>query len=250
MLDGERPKYKRLYNMCSVSGLVMNGVFIVTLPSGMHKALFGVNQCAVFITGVTLCGVIPAFFIDEELRKQQMTMFYKFFKKIETLKKRSRSMSNASPGGGFNQSPGGGGRTSMVIRKFEIEQQQPGEFQLQIRKFEQGSEIIEEESEQSDGQSEQSEQQRKRKMLNPEEIVQSARKSKRSMQTSQRLCSMTARVYLKWQQERGQEKCQSCDPYYPHLRCGRVCSIQAFFASEQRHALSQSSIPGRCGLFT
>ncbi|TNV82999.1 hypothetical protein FGO68_gene1496 [Halteria grandinella] len=253
MLDGERPKYKKLYNMCSVSGLVMNGVFIVTLPSGMHKALFGVNlflygffmiptfsiifpyvveltypsnesvsngvmlfccrlfatafgviatllaeqgfyQCAVFITGVTLCGVIPAFFIDEELRKQQMTMFYKFFKKIETLKKRSRSMSNASPGG-FNQSPGGGGRTSMVIRKFEIEQQQPGEFQLQIRRFEQGSEIIEEESEQSDGQSEQSEQQRKRKMLNPEEIEQSARKSKRSMQTSQRMCSMTARVY-------------------------------------------------------
>jgi predicted MFS family arabinose efflux permease len=128
LLDGDTPKYKKLYNVCSTIGLILNGLFLITLPSGVHKSLFGVNLflygifmiptfsiifpyvveltyptnesvsngvmlftcrlgatlfgviatilaernfyvCAGFITGLTLLGVLPAFFIEEELRK-------------------------------------------------------------------------------------------------------------------------------------------------------------------------------------
>ena len=140
-LDGERPKYKLLFNVCSVIGLVFNALFLVTIPLGLPKYVFGINlflyglfiiptfsvifpsvveltypcneavsiglmllccrigatlfgvlgtiiaevgffYCASFITFVTFLGVLPAFFIVEELRKINMTSFYHFFNKV------------------------------------------------------------------------------------------------------------------------------------------------------------------------
>lgn len=56
-LDGENPKYKKMYNICQAIGLVFNGLFIITLPSGIHKALFGAN---LFLYGLFM---IPTFSI-------------------------------------------------------------------------------------------------------------------------------------------------------------------------------------------
>jgi len=54
-LDGENPKYKLIYNVCSVIGLVFNGAFLLTLPLGPPKWVFGVN---LFLYGLF---IIPTF---------------------------------------------------------------------------------------------------------------------------------------------------------------------------------------------
>lgn len=148
LLDQDTPKYKKLYNICITLGFLFCALFIITLPSGVHKSLFGVNlflyglfiiptfsiifpyvveltypqnesvsngvmlfscrlfatafgimgtllaekgfyPCASFIAIATLIGVIPAFFISEELRKVHMSSFYKFFNKVSLRRQRS-----------------------------------------------------------------------------------------------------------------------------------------------------------------
>jgi hypothetical protein len=56
-LDSEQPRYKLMYNICAVSGLIFVSLFLVTLPSGVSKILFGVN---VFLYGLFM---IPTFSI-------------------------------------------------------------------------------------------------------------------------------------------------------------------------------------------
>lgn len=57
LLDTEKPRYKLLYNICSIAGLIFISLFLVTLPSGLSKVLFGVN---VFLYGLFM---IPTFSI-------------------------------------------------------------------------------------------------------------------------------------------------------------------------------------------
>lgn len=42
-LDKENPPFKLIFNICSVLGLIFVSLILVTLPSGLNKALFGVN---------------------------------------------------------------------------------------------------------------------------------------------------------------------------------------------------------------
>jgi hypothetical protein len=54
---------------------------------GTVLAEIGFYHCASFIAGTTLLGVLPALFINEELRKVNLTSFYNYFNSTVKLKK-------------------------------------------------------------------------------------------------------------------------------------------------------------------
>ena len=145
ILDRGNPQYKNLFNLLNMLGAILIALFLLSLPSGLHKALFGTNlflyglfmiptfsiifpyvaeltypsheavstalmlfmcrlfatcfgifgtllaetddpkstqgfyKCMSFIACASLLGMLPAFFVNEELRKVSMKNFYQFF---------------------------------------------------------------------------------------------------------------------------------------------------------------------------
>jgi hypothetical protein len=145
ILDGANPKYKQLFNLLNTIGAIFIALFLLSLPSGLHKALFGTNlflyglfmiptfsiifpyvaeltypsheavstalmlfmcrlfatcfgifgtllaetsdpkstegfyKCMSFIALASLIGMLPALFVNEELRKVSMKNFYQYF---------------------------------------------------------------------------------------------------------------------------------------------------------------------------
>jgi MFS family permease len=55
LLDREDPKYKKLFNLLGFLGAFFHALFLFTLPSGLHPALFGAN---LFLYGLFM---IPTF---------------------------------------------------------------------------------------------------------------------------------------------------------------------------------------------
>ena len=57
ILDRKNPQYKKLFNILGLIGAIFHALFLVTLPSGVNKALFGTN---LFLYGLFM---IPTFSI-------------------------------------------------------------------------------------------------------------------------------------------------------------------------------------------